>query len=109
MAGDGVSLQTNISQLGSVAKAQARGQQTHAVAPGQKPAQDEDVQPLQKVKENEKTDPEGLDPEKRRGRDRRDGDRRPETAAGAEESDTDAEETDADDAPWLGGHIDIKA
>ncbi len=110
MAGDGVSLQTNIAQLGTVAKTQARGQQGHAVAPGQKPGQADDVQPLQKVKEGEKADPEGLEPEQRRERDRRRGDRDPQEAAADTGTDgEDAEDEDDDEAPWLGGHIDIKA
>jgi len=109
VAGDGVSLQTNIAQLGNVAKTQARGQQAGGVAPGQAPTRDEDVQPLQKVRETEKSEKEKLDPEARRERDRR---RRQagDPAAGDDEADGDDEENpDGREAPHLGGLIDTKA
>jgi hypothetical protein len=106
MAGDGVSLQTNIAQLGNVAKAQARGQQTGAVTPGQAPQRDEDVPKLQKVPESEKTGRERLDPNAHRPKDRRPGEDERDEAENEDEQD--AARDDADD-PRLGNLIDIKA
>lgn len=111
MAGDGVSLQTNIAQLGRVAKTQSQNQQGTTATPHQAPQKKEEAQPLQHVREGEKTTPEELDPRrhKRRGRDRDDA--RQEADAAAEDADAGAEDHDDDDEapPWLGGLVDTKA
>lgn len=70
MSGDGVSMPTVLSQLGNVAKAQARSNQAASTGTSALPVQDkEELQPLKKVPESEKAQKQTLEP-------RRDGDRR---------------------------------
>jgi hypothetical protein len=106
MAGDGVSIQTTITQLGNLAKAQSRSQQSGTTAPGQ--AQElakEDVAPLQKVRETDKSEKKGVDPDQERKRRRRPDD--PEAAA-AEDDDQDLDDPETRD-PRLGNLVDTKA
>ncbi|MBD3221101.1 hypothetical protein GF314_07630 [bacterium] len=110
MAGDGVSLQTNLLQLGTLAKAQARGP---AATQGPNVAQElqkQDVTPVAKVTETDKAEQDGVDPDEKREKERRDRQQDPDApaedsvdAAGAEE-----DENPEDDGA-LGGLIDIKA
>ena len=112
MAGDGVSLQTIITQLGNLAKAQSRAQQGGAANPDQaRQLQKEDVKPLEKVRETEKAEKKKVGPEEERARQRR---RRREegqgTAATAADEDEQDGEQDAETAtPGLGGLVDTKA
>ncbi len=57
MPGDGVSLPTTLAQMGSVAKTQARGQQSSPqVTPFSEQKADRDELRIQRVKETSKTD-----------------------------------------------------
>jgi hypothetical protein len=110
MAGDGVSLQTNIAQLGNVAKSQARSQQVGATGPGhaeKTPA--DDVQPLQKVQETEKAEQQGVDPEQKRDQDKRQRRRRQRQATKGDEVAEQNDEEQDEAAPGLGGLIDTMA
>ena len=99
MAGDGVSLQTTLTQMGSVAKSQARAQQTAAV-PGQ-------AQQLEKVRQAEKTEKQQVEADRRRERRRRrQQDRAVAADAGADET---PDDEDGAAGANLGGLIDIKA
>ena len=112
MAGDGVSLQTNITQLGNLAKSQSKAQQSGAVNPDQaRQLEKEDVQPLEKVREAEKAEKKRVDAEAERERDhRRRRRRRRQAALAAAEADAE-EETGESEAyePGLGGLVDTKA
>lgn len=107
MAGDGVSLQTTLTQMGSVAKSQARAQQTAAV-PGQaQQLEKEEVKPLEKVRQAEKTEKQQVEADRRRERRRRrQQDRAVAADAGADETRDDEEGAAGAN---LGGLIDIKA
>ena len=72
MAGDGVSLPTTLSQIGSVAKTQARGQQ-HAqqAQPFADQLEKKDELKPQRVKETEKAEKQKIDREKEKEGDRR--------------------------------------
>ncbi len=110
MAGDGVSLQTNIAQLGRVAKTQSQGQQGTAATPHQAPQKKEEAKPLQHVREGEKSTPEELDPRRHKRRGRHPDEPQEEADAAAEDGDAEADDHDDDDAPpWLGGLVDTKA
>jgi vacuolar-type H+-ATPase subunit I/STV1 len=64
MPGDGVSLQTIISQLGSVAKAQARGQQSpQATAPFSERQDLQDELKVQRVKETAESEKGRIEPD----------------------------------------------
>jgi hypothetical protein len=107
MAGDGVSLQTTLTQMGSVAKSQARAQQT-ATVPGQaQQLEKEEVKPLEKVRQAEKAEKEQVDADRRRERRRR----RQKDQVAAADADADKAQEDEGGAtgPGLGGLIDIKA
>ena len=108
MAGDGVSLQTSVLQLGNVAKNQSRSQQASAVPPGQNAAMLKDeVQRLQKVSESEKAEKAGVDPDEERARGRR-----KKNTAGHDGTDDDVDDENEHDeavAAGLGGLVDIKA
>jgi hypothetical protein len=110
MAGDGVSLQTNLLQLGNLAKATARGP---AASQGPNVAQElqkQDVTPVAKVTEAEKAEQEGVDPDEEREKER--GDREQAHDAATEESAEAAgaeDDEDPEDDSALGGLIDIKA
>ena len=109
MAGDGVSLQTNITQLGNLAKAQSRAQQSGAVNPDQaRQLEKEDVKPLEKVRETEKAEKKQIDANEERGRQRREGREPDQQASAADEDDLDPDETESAE-PGLGGLVDTKA
>ena len=112
MAGDGVSLPTTLVQLGNLAGAPSRSQQTGAAGGAQAtPLPKEEAQPLQKVREGEKTDKERIgredDRPERRGRRsrRRKVDAAPEAPADA----ADAPETRDEASSNLGSLVDTKA
>ena len=114
MAGDGVSLQTNITQLGNLAKSQSRAQQSGAVNPDQaRQLEKEDVQPLEKVRETEKAEKKQVDPEQERSRHRRrrreDRQRADSAGEDAAEDEPEDPEQSADATPGLGGLVDTKA
>jgi hypothetical protein len=72
MAGDGVSLPTNIAQMGSVAKTQAKGQQTHNQAqPFADQVHKKDELKAQRVKETNKAEQQKINPDEERERDKR--------------------------------------
>lgn len=74
MAGDGVSLPTSIAQMGSVAKTQAKTQQTaQPVTPFADQLDKKDELKVQRVKETLKTEQEKVDPdqEREKGKDKR--------------------------------------
>jgi hypothetical protein len=112
MSGDGVSLPTTLSQLGQVAKAQARSQQTAAPAGAQTAQEKDELQPVQKVKEAEKKGKGTV------GR-RQEGEGRPRREAGVATSRHDPDDPDGEQEPepgeavpgdpGLGGLIDTKA
>lgn len=105
MAGDGVSLPTNLIQLGNVAKTQARGHgQTHGPTVGQD-LQKQDVPAVDRVRETEKAEQGNVDPDKERERKRKEA-RKAEADADADDDDTRDSE---DSIAGLGGLIDIKA
>jgi hypothetical protein len=121
MAGDGVSLQTNISQLGNVARTQAKGQQAQqTLTPFAEQLDKKDELRIQRVRETEKAEKDQIDPEERdrRKERRRRRKRRREAEAEAERRAEAAEETGGerpdrarDDeacAPALGGLIDLR-
>jgi hypothetical protein len=69
MAGDGISVQTNIAQLGNVARSQAKGQQAQQSATtfSEKVDKQEELR-VQRVKETDKTEKQKINPD---GEDRR--------------------------------------
>lgn len=108
MAGDGVSLPTTLAQLGNLARTQARGPTaTHGPNVAQE-LQKQDVTPVNKVAETEKSEQDGVDPDEQRKQERRGkkNGSRSEDAALAESDDT---EDEYPDECGLGGVIDIKA
>jgi hypothetical protein len=106
MAGDGVSLPTNLAQLGNVAKTQARSHaQAHGPAPGQD-LQKQDVPAVDRVRATDKTEQGHVDPDKERERKRKQ--QLAEAEAQADEDGADARDND-DRTAGLGGLIDIKA
>lgn len=104
MAGDGVSLPTNLIQLGNVAKTQARGHgQTQGPNVGQE-LQKQDVPAVDRVREAEKAEQGSVDPEKERER------KRKEARKARAEADDDDDTRDSDEEiAGLGGLIDTKA
>lgn len=119
MSGDGVSLPTTITQLGQLAKAQARSQQAGTNTPGNMPAEDKkDLQPVRQVKEAEPKGKRTLQ-RKREGGGRQTGqdadpaddqDRLEDELAPEPDCDQDTEQDpDAAPSPGLGGLIDTKA
>ncbi len=72
MAGDGVSLPTTIAQLGSVARTQAKGQQTaHPAAPFADQLEKKDELKVQHIKEIQKAEQQKIDPDKEKDKRRR--------------------------------------
>ena len=105
MAGDGVSIQTNLVQLGNLAKAQSRGQ---AATQGPSVAQElqkHDVTAVDRVRETEKAEQDAVDPEQEQERRRKQ--QADAKARGTDGDDEDDENSDL--AAGLGGLIDIKA
>lgn len=106
MSGDGVSLPTNLAQLGNVAKTQARGHgQAHGPNFGQE-LQKQDVPAVDRVRETDKTEQGNVDPEKERQRKRREARK---ARADADDDDDDDTRDREEEAAGLGGLIDIKA
>jgi len=109
MAGDGVSLQTNITQLGNLAKSQSKAQQAGTVNPDQARQLDkEDVKPLEKVRETEKAEKKKVDAEEERARQRRRRDLDDERGSDEEDDERDSDENRTQD-PGIGGLVDTKA
>lgn len=111
MAGDGVSLQTTLLQLGSLAKSQARSQGPTPAPNLAEQLKQQDVAPTEKVRETEQSDQDGVDPDgkqedARRRRRRRDED---EQHAAAEADGDTADDEETEDAAGVGGLIDTKA
>ena len=124
MSGDGVSLPTTITQLGQLAKAQARSQQAAAQTPGSLPAEDKDhLQPVRKVNQAEPKGKRTLQRRQRGGGRQSDGgnDRSADEDASADaavpQRDHDDDDPDSErdpdgrtsPTPGLGGLIDTKA
>lgn len=113
MPGDGVSLSTTLSQLGSVAKTQAKGmQQAQPVAPfsDQQDKQDElKVQRVQETKEQENrgVDPDADRPDKRQRRRHRRQRKLLEESAADDDGST-SDEADTEDRETLGKLIDLR-
>jgi len=110
MSGDGVSLQTNLVQLGNVAKATARA--THGVPaldPAHEPDDRSEAARLRRVTEAEKAERQQVDAERRGRRDPRD--EQPDDAAARAPDAPAAEAPPEDDAaaPGVGGLVDTKA
>ncbi|MEZ4388740.1 MAG: hypothetical protein R3D98_14450 [Candidatus Krumholzibacteriia bacterium] len=106
MAGDGVSLQTNLAQMGNLAKAQARNPGSTQGPSVAQELQKQDVTSVEKVREIEKAEQDAVDPDQERERERR---RRQRPKAGADDADEPDDEENAERAQGLGGLIDIKA
>ena len=105
MAGDGVSLPTNLAQMGTVAKAQARGQQSGVNTTVAHELQKKDVKPLQKVREAEKADQKAVDPDQQQSRQRNPDDEDEKHQPGDPEQD----ESNAQPPVDVGGLVDTKA
>ena len=114
MPGDGISLQTTLAQLGTVAKAQARGQQAPAPTTQFSEVKDQqDELKVQQVKEATESEKGRIQPDddprdkrrKRRLRRRRMKDNRNDTAAGS--APATAEDTD-DDLTTVGSMLDLR-
>lgn len=71
-AGDGISMPTTLSQMGSVAKTQAKGQQaaTHTAPVPERMQDDEDLR-VNRVKETEEASQDKIDPNKDNNPDKR--------------------------------------
>jgi len=109
MAGDGVSLQTNLAQLGNVAKSQAQSQQSSTAAKGNIPEdQRQEAQPLQKISEAEKTAQKKVDAEKRKKRHKEKKPSSPDDP-GTDQESLDEDENQASNQPDLGCLVDLKA
>jgi len=103
---------TTLSQLGRVAKAQAKGQhQNQQVTPFSEQQEKQDELKLQKINKAEKTAEERIDPDSRKEKDRRKRRRlarRRDLRKNREEPDEAREkETDEEDAEALGLTIDL--
>jgi hypothetical protein len=112
MSGDGVSLQTNLVQLGNVAKTTARSTQAgHGATPGSEAADRRETAKLHRVNETEKTERQHVDPDRRRERDHREN--RPDDPPASAEPEVAGTltvlEEDEVRAPGVGGLFDRKA
>jgi hypothetical protein len=112
MSGDGVSLQTNLVQLGNVAQSTGKSTQApHGATPANEPADRRETAKLRRVNESDKTERQHVDPDRRRERDHRQG--RPEEAPAGAEADPAAAPTEAEGeagpAAGVGGLFDRKA
>ena len=109
MAGDGVSLQTTLLQLGSLAKSQARSQGPTPAPNLAEQLKQMDVAPAEKGQETEKGEEDGVDAdgeeEDARGRRREEG----EQHASADAAGETAGDDETEDAAGVGGLIDTKA
>jgi hypothetical protein len=112
MSGDGVSLQTNLVQLGNVAKTTARSAQApHGATPGTEPADRRETAKLHRVNEAEKADRQHIDADRRREREHRQDhpDDPPATTQTAAAEPTTESDEDAAPAAGVGGLFDKKA
>ena len=110
MAGDGISLQTNLAQLGTVAKTQAKSQQTpHTTTPFSEQVAKQDELKTQRVKQIEQTEKQQVDPDAERDRRRRRRLRRQAQKRKRAENDlATAADENRDDQPAVGGLIDTR-
>jgi hypothetical protein len=111
MAGDGISLQTTLSQLGNVAKTQAKGQQANpSTTPLSEQIDKSKDLKVDRVKKTDKAEQQRIDPDKQKEREkrRRRLRRRPEAEAAADKS-ADGDPMDAEAAPEVGGLVDTRA
>jgi hypothetical protein len=109
MAGDGVSLQTTLLQLGSLAKSQARSQGPTPAPNLAEQLKQLDVAPTEKVRETEKSDQDGVDPDGKQEDARRRRRREGEQPASADAAGETAGDDETEDAAGVGGLIDTKA
>jgi hypothetical protein len=112
MSGDGVSLQTNLVQLGNVAKTTARSTQSpHGASPANEPAERRETAKLHRVNEADKTARQHVDPDRRRERDQRQN--HPDDPLASAEPGVAAQPTTPEEdpahAPGVGGLFDRKA
>lgn len=111
MTGDGVSLQTNLVQLGNVAKSTARSTQVpHGATPGSEAADHRETAKLHRVNEADKTAKQHVDPDHRREQEhsQEHADGQPARAEGDAEPDHDSADEAARTA-GVGGLFDRKA
>ena len=112
MSGDGVSLQTNLVQLGNVAKTTARSTQApHGATPGSESADRRETARLHRVNEAEKAERQHVDPDHHRERDQRQN--HPDDALAGAEAEIagppTASQEDEARTPGVGGLFDRKA
>ncbi len=109
MAGDGVSLQTNLAQLGNVAKSQAQSQQSSTAAKGHIPEDErQEAQPLQKISEADQAAQKKIDAEQRKKRHKEKKPSSPDDLATDQETE-DEDENQRTNQPDLGCLVDLKA
>jgi membrane protein involved in colicin uptake len=111
MAGDGISLQTTLSQLGNVAKTQAKGQQSNpSTTPLSEQLDKSKDLKVDRVKQTEKAEQQRIDPDKQKERDkrRRRRRRRPEDEAAADKT-AEGDPLEAEAAPDVGRLVDTRA
>ena len=110
MVGDGISLQTNLAQLGNVAKTQAESQQRpQTTTPFSEQVAKQDELKAQRVKQAEQTEKRQVDPDAERDRRRRRRLRRQaqKSRRAANENAVEADEN-CDDQSAVGGLIDTR-
>ena len=110
MVGDGISLQTNLAQLGNLAKTQAKSQQSpHTTTPFSEQVAKQDERKTQRVKQTEQTERRQVDPDAERDRRRRRRLRRQalKQQRAANETTGDRDEN-CDDQAAVGGLIDTR-
>lgn len=108
MSADGVSMPTTLSQLGRVAKTQAKAQQPAAVAPHEKAVEKDAELKVRQVRELEKAAQQRVEADRKEEKDRRKR-RRLKRRAGREQEHA-GEESDADrnqDTPAEGGDLGV--
>ena len=110
MVGDGISLQTNLAQLGNVAKTQAKSQQSpHTTTPFSEQVAKQDELKTQRVKQTEQTEKRQVDPEAERDRRRRRRLRRKAQKHRRDANETTGEDDEnSDDQAAVGGLIDTR-
>jgi hypothetical protein len=111
MAGDGVSLQTTLVQLGHVAKTQAKGQHSpQATTPFSEQVAKEDELKVQRVKQTEQAVQQRVDPDAERDRRRRRRLRRVARKRARTDDDPAPEEEAAEEEkPAVGSLVDTRA
>jgi len=110
MAGDGISLQTNLAQLGNLAKTQAKSQQTpQTTTPFSEQVAKQDELKTQRVQQIEQTEKRQVDPDAERDRRRRRRLRRQAQKRKRAENDLAVEaDENYEDQPAVGGLIDTR-